>query len=104
MSIRMKSFAEINHRPVRGGKHPADFGHRRIQWNLQQLPDFQIGTTAHVFLEALRAANVDRKEVELVNQAMPAAVTAFISGAVRPWQERRMALDESSAFQRAPPA
>src|SRR4051795_6298731 len=41
------------------------------------------GTTAHVFLDrALRANNVDPKEVELVNQAMPAAVTAFISGAV----------------------
>src|SRR5258708_10792698 len=41
------------------------------------------GTTAHVFLDrALRANSVDPKEVELVNQAMPAAVTAFISGAV----------------------
>src|SRR4029079_2567105 len=39
--------------------------------------------TAHVFLDtALRANNVDPKEVELVNQTMPAAVTAFISGAV----------------------
>ncbi|CCE10552.1 conserved exported hypothetical protein [Bradyrhizobium sp. STM 3843] len=41
------------------------------------------GTTAHVFLDrALRANGVDPKEVELVNQPMPAAVTAFISGAV----------------------
>ena len=41
------------------------------------------GTTAHVFLDkALRANKIDPKEVELVNQAMPAAVTAFISGAV----------------------
>lgn len=41
------------------------------------------GTTAHVFLDrALRANNVDPKEVELLNQPMPAAVTAFISGAV----------------------
>jgi NitT/TauT family transport system substrate-binding protein len=41
------------------------------------------GTTAHVFLDkALRANKVDPKEVELVNQTMPAAVTAFISGAV----------------------
>ena len=41
------------------------------------------GTTAHVFLDkALRANQVDPKEVELVNQTMPAAVTAFISGAV----------------------
>lgn len=42
-----------------------------------------VGTTAHVFLDrALRANNVDPKEVELLNQPMPAAVTAFISGAV----------------------
>jgi NitT/TauT family transport system substrate-binding protein len=41
------------------------------------------GTTAHVFLDkALRANKVDPKDVELVNQTMPAAVTAFISGAV----------------------
>ena len=41
------------------------------------------GTTAHVFLDrALRANDVDPKEVELLNQAMPAAVTSFISGAV----------------------
>jgi NitT/TauT family transport system substrate-binding protein len=41
------------------------------------------GTTAHVFLDrALRANSVDPKEVDLVNQAMPAAVTSFISGAV----------------------
>ena len=41
------------------------------------------GTTAHVFLDhALRSNGVDPKELEIVNQAMPAAVTAFISGAV----------------------
>src|ERR1043165_2685276 len=41
------------------------------------------GTTAHVFLaKALRANKIDPKDVELVNQTMPAAVTAFISGAV----------------------
>src|ERR1700756_2292444 len=41
------------------------------------------GTTAHVFLDnALRANNIDPKDVELVNQTMPAAVTAFVSGAV----------------------
>ncbi len=41
------------------------------------------GTTAHVFLDkALRANKVDPKEVELVNQNMSAAVTAFISGSV----------------------
>ena len=41
------------------------------------------GTTAHVFLDtALRANGVDPKDVEIVNQRMPDAVTAFISGAV----------------------
>lgn len=42
------------------------------------------GTTAHVFLDtALRANNIDpTKEIELVNQGMPTAVTSFISGAV----------------------
>jgi NitT/TauT family transport system substrate-binding protein len=41
------------------------------------------GTTAHVFLDhALRSNGVDPKELEIVNQTMPAAVTAFISGAV----------------------
>ncbi|HEY8608066.1 MAG TPA: ABC transporter substrate-binding protein [Noviherbaspirillum sp.] len=41
------------------------------------------GTTAHVFLDnALRANGVDPKSVELVNQRMPDAVTAFISKAV----------------------
>ena len=42
-----------------------------------------VGTTAHVFLDrALRANHVDPKDVELLNQPMPAAVTAFISGSV----------------------
>jgi NitT/TauT family transport system substrate-binding protein len=42
-----------------------------------------MGTTAHVFLDtALRANKVDPKNVELLNQTMPAAVTSFISGAV----------------------
>lgn len=43
-----------------------------------------IGTTAHVFLDtALRANNIDpASDVSLVNQRMPDAVTAFISGAV----------------------
>ena len=41
------------------------------------------GTTAHVFLDtALRANNVDPKELEVVNQRMSEAVTSFISGAV----------------------
>lgn len=43
-----------------------------------------IGTTAHVFLDtALKANGVDPKsDVSIVNQRMPDAVTAFISGAV----------------------
>lgn len=42
------------------------------------------GTTANVFLyEALRANGLDiAKDVEVVNQPMPQAVTAFIAGAV----------------------
>ena len=41
------------------------------------------GTTAHVFLDtALRANNIDPKDVEVVNQRMAEAVTSFISGAV----------------------
>src|ERR1700753_3389922 len=40
------------------------------------------GTTAHVFLDkALRANKVDPKDVELLNQTMPAAATPFVSGA-----------------------
>lgn len=43
-----------------------------------------LGTTAHVFVDAaLRANGLDpAKDVELVNQGMPVAVTSFISGAV----------------------
>ena len=41
------------------------------------------GTTAHVFLHnALKAEKVDPEKVSIVNSPMPAAVTAFISGAV----------------------
>ena len=41
------------------------------------------GTTAHVFLDtALRANSIDPKSVDIVNQRMPDAVTAFISKAV----------------------
>lgn len=41
------------------------------------------GTTAHVFLDnALRANNIDPKDVTIVNQRMQDAVTAFISKAV----------------------
>jgi len=41
------------------------------------------GTTAHVFLDnALKANGMSGKDVELLNQRMPDAVTSFISGAV----------------------
>lgn len=41
------------------------------------------GTTAHVYLHnALKKEGVDPKDVEIVNSAMPAAVNAFVSGAV----------------------
>ena len=41
------------------------------------------GTTAHVFLDrALRTNNIDPKQVNVVNQRMPEAVSSFISGAV----------------------
>ncbi|HSC23524.1 MAG TPA: ABC transporter substrate-binding protein [Casimicrobiaceae bacterium] len=41
------------------------------------------GTTAHVFLDtALRANDIDPKDVQVVNQRMSEAVTSFISGAV----------------------
>lgn len=42
------------------------------------------GTTAHVFLDrALRSANLDpAKDVQIINQRMTEAVTAFVSGAV----------------------
>jgi NitT/TauT family transport system substrate-binding protein len=41
------------------------------------------GTTAHVFLDiALKAHGIAGKDVELINQRMPDAVTSFISGAV----------------------
>lgn len=41
------------------------------------------GTTAHVFLDnALKANGLSSKDVELLNQRMPDAVTSFISGAV----------------------
>lgn len=42
------------------------------------------GTTAHVFLDtALRAHHIDpKKDIQIVNQRMPDAVTAFISKAV----------------------
>jgi NitT/TauT family transport system substrate-binding protein len=41
------------------------------------------GTTAHVFLDiALKANGIAAKDIELLNQRMPDAVTSFISGAV----------------------
>jgi NitT/TauT family transport system substrate-binding protein len=67
--------AQLWVRPDMGVKSFADLKGKRIAT--------ATGTTAHVFLDkALRANNIDPKEVELVNQTMPAAVTSFVSGAV----------------------
>jgi NitT/TauT family transport system substrate-binding protein len=67
--------AQLWVRPDQGIKSFADLKGKRIAT--------AVGTTAHVFLDrALRANNVDPKELEIINQPMPAAVTAFISGAV----------------------
>src|SRR5262249_6997034 len=67
--------AQLWVRPDQGVKSFGDLKGKRIAT--------ATGTTAHVFLDnALRANNVDPKDVELVNQSMPAAVTAFVSGAV----------------------
>jgi NitT/TauT family transport system substrate-binding protein len=67
--------AQLWVRPDQGVKSFADLKGKRIAT--------ATGTTAHVFLDkALRANKIDPKDVELVNQTMPAAVTAFISGAV----------------------
>ncbi|MBW4092784.1 MAG: ABC transporter substrate-binding protein [Proteobacteria bacterium] len=61
--------------PSMGVKTIADLKGKKISTTL--------GTTAHVFLDtALRANGIDPKEVTLINQRMPDAVTAFISGAV----------------------
>jgi NitT/TauT family transport system substrate-binding protein len=62
--------------------HP-DMGVNKISDLAGKKISTSTGTTAHVFLDtALRANNVDPKLVELVNQRMPDAVTAFISKAV----------------------
>lgn len=67
--------AQLWVRPDMGVKSFADLKGKRIAT--------ATGTTAHVFLDkALRANKIDPKEVELVNQTMPAAVTSFVSGAV----------------------
>lgn len=67
--------AQLWVRPDMGVKSFADLKGKRIAT--------ATGTTAHVFLDkALRANNIDPKEVELVNQTMSAAVTSFVSGAV----------------------
>ena len=67
--------AQLWVRPDQGVKSFADLKGKRIAT--------ATGTTAHVFLDkALRANNIDPKEVELINQTMPAAVTSFVSGAV----------------------
>jgi NitT/TauT family transport system substrate-binding protein len=61
--------------PDMGVKSFADLKGKKIATTL--------GTTAHVFLDtALRANGVDPKDVNMVNQRMPDAVTAFISKAV----------------------
>lgn len=61
--------------PDMGVKSFADLKGKKIATTL--------GTTAHVFLDtALRANGVDPKDVSMVNQRMPDAVTAFISKAV----------------------
>jgi len=68
--------AQLWIREDQGVKTWADLKGKRISTTL--------GTTAHVFLDAaLRANGLDpAKDVELVNQGMPVAVTSFISGAV----------------------
>ncbi|WP_322514083.1 ABC transporter substrate-binding protein [Rhodopseudomonas palustris] len=67
--------AQLWVRPDMGVKTFADLKGKRIATTT--------GTTAHVFLDrALRANKIDPKEVELLNQSMPSAVTSFISGAV----------------------
>jgi ABC-type amino acid transport substrate-binding protein len=68
--------AQLWIREDQGVKTWADLKGRKIATTL--------GTTAHVFLDAaLRANGLDpAKDVELVNQGMPVAVTSFISGAV----------------------
>ena len=68
--------AQLWIREDQGLKNWADLKGKKISTTL--------GTTAHVFLDAaLRANGIDpAKDVELVNQTMPVAVTSFISGAV----------------------
>lgn len=67
--------AQLWVRPDQGIKTFADLKGKRIAT--------ATGTTAHVFLDkALRANKIDPKDVELLNQTMPAAVTSFVSGAV----------------------
>ena len=68
--------AQLWIREDQGVKTWADLKGKRITTTL--------GTTAHVFLDAaLRANGIDpAKDVEIVNQTMPVAVTSFISGAV----------------------
>jgi NitT/TauT family transport system substrate-binding protein len=61
--------------PEKGVKDFADLKGKRIATTA--------GTTAHVFLDtALKANNIAPKDVEILNQRMPDAVTSFISGAV----------------------
>jgi NitT/TauT family transport system substrate-binding protein len=66
--------AQLWVRPESGINGVADLKGKRIATT--------IGTTAHVFLDtALRASGLSAKDVEILNQRMPDAVTSFISGA-----------------------
>jgi NitT/TauT family transport system substrate-binding protein len=67
--------AQLWVREDQGIKTIADLKGKRIATTM--------GTTAHVFLDtALKANNMSPKDVEILNQRMPDAVTSFISGAV----------------------
>jgi NitT/TauT family transport system substrate-binding protein len=68
--------AQLWARPESGIKSIADLKGKKIATTA--------GTTANVFLyEALKSAGLDiAKDVEIINQPMPQAVTAFIAGAV----------------------
>jgi NitT/TauT family transport system substrate-binding protein len=67
--------AQLWVREDQGIKSFADLKGKRIATTM--------GTTAHVFLDtALKANNLTSKDIELLNQRMPDAVTSFISGAV----------------------
>jgi NitT/TauT family transport system substrate-binding protein len=67
--------AQLWIRPGSGIESVADLKGKRVATTM--------GTTAHVFLStALNANGVALKDVDILNQRMPDAVTSFISGAV----------------------